>query len=185
MATVTPLPSGTRPEHRVLSFWMDRVLAELENFRSSPEVDAVHDLRVAIRRCRSLGAVLEEVDPHPAWGEMRKLARKLFRSLGALRDAQVMDDWVKKLAPGTDPVRAHLQATFESRIANFRQEALRAAGKFDEKAWRRYERTLRQRSQIVPVESLAAESLALERFERARELHAKALRTEKPKPWHA
>jgi hypothetical protein len=33
--------------------------------------------------------------------------------------------------------------------------------------------------------SLAAECLALERFENARELHAKALRTEKPKPWHA
>lgn len=185
MATVTPLTSGTRPEHRVLSFWMDRVLAELENVRSSPQVDAVHDLRVAIRRCRSLAAVLEEVDPDPAWRAMRKLARKLFRSLGALRDAQVMGDWVKKLAPGTDPVRAHLQATFESRMASFRQAALRAAGKFDEKAWRRFERTLRQRSQIVPVESLAAECLALERFESARELHAKALRTEKPKPWHA
>jgi CHAD domain-containing protein len=185
MSTVTPLTSGTRSEHRDISFWMDRVLAELQNVRSSPQVDAVHDLRVAIRRCRSLAAVLGEVDPDPAWGEMRKLARKLFRSLGALRDAQVMDDWVKKLAPGTDPVRAHLQATFLSRMAGFRQDALRAAGKFDERAWRRFERTLRQRSQFVPVESLAAECLALERFESARELHAKALRTEKPKPWHA
>jgi len=185
MATVTPLTSGTRTDHGALSFWMDRVLEELGNVRSSPEVDAVHDLRVAIRRCRSLAAVLEEVDPDPTWRAMRKHARKLFRSLGVLRDAQTMDDWVKKLAPGTDPVRAHLQATFESRMASYRQAVLRAAGKFDDKAWRRFERTLRQRSQIVPVESLAAECLALERFESARELHAKALRTEKPKPWHA
>jgi CHAD domain-containing protein len=185
MSTVTPLSSGTRPEHRGLSFWMDRVLTELENVRSSPDADAVHDLRVAIRRCRSLAAVMEEVDPDPAWPAMRKLARKLFRSLGALRDAQVLDEWVKKLAPETDPLRAHLQVTCESRIAGFRQAALRAAGKFDEKAWRRLERTLRQRSRYVPVGSLEAECLALERFENARELHAKALRTEKPKPWHA
>ena len=59
------------------------------------------------------------------------------------------------------------------------------AAKFDEKSWKRLERTLRHRSRLVPVGSLAAECLALERFESARELHAKALRTEKPKPWHA
>jgi CHAD domain-containing protein len=184
MATVTPL-SGVRAEHRGLSFWMGRVAAELKNVRSSPDADAVHDLRVAIRRCRSLAAVMEEVDPDPAWPEMRKVARKLFRSLGALRDAQVMDEWVKKLAPETDPVRAHLQATFESRMVGLRETALRAAGKFDEKSWRRLEHTLRQRSRFVPGGSLAAECLALERFETARELHAEALRTEKAKPWHA
>jgi CHAD domain-containing protein len=184
MATVTPL-SGVRAEHRGLSFWMGRVAAELKNVRSSPDADAVHDLRVAIRRCRSLAAVMEEVDPDPAWPEMRKVARKLFRSLGALRDAQVMDEWVKKLAPETDPVRAHLQATFESRMVGLRETALRAAGKFDEKSWRRLEHTLRQRSRFVPGGSLASECLALERFESARELHAKALRTEKAKPWHA
>ena len=184
MATVTPLSSGAHPEHRGLSFWMDRVLAELKNVRSSPDADAVHDLRVAIRRCRSVAAVMEEVDPDPAWPAMRKVARRLFRSLGALRDAQVMDEWVKKLAPETDHVRAHLQTTFESRMAALRGNAQRAAGKFDEKAWRRLG-TLRHRSRFVPMGSLAAECLALERFESARELHAKALRTEKPKPWHA
>lgn len=185
MATVTPLPSGSHPEHRGLSFWMDRVIKELENVRSSPDADVVHDLRVAIRRCRSVAAVMEEVDPDPAWPAMRKVARKLFRGLGALRDAQAMDEWVKKLAPETDPVRTHLQASFESGEPNLRENALRIAAKFDQKSWKRLERTLRQRSRLVPIGSLAAECLALERFESARELHAKALRTEKPKPWHA
>ena len=31
--------------------------------------------------------------------ELRRVPRKLFRRLGVLRDAQVMDDWVKHLAP--------------------------------------------------------------------------------------
>ncbi|OLD98106.1 MAG: hypothetical protein AUI36_45210 [Cyanobacteria bacterium 13_1_40CM_2_61_4] len=185
MATVATLSSGSRPEHRGLSFWMDRVIKEMENVRSSPDTDAVHDLRVAIRRCRSVAAVMEEVDPDPAWPAMRKLARKLFRGLGALRDAQVMDEWVKRLAPETDPVRAHLQTAFESNEPSLRENALRVADKFDQKSWRRLERTLRQHSRLVPVGSLAAECLALERFETARELHAKALRTEKSKPWHA
>ena len=185
MATVTTLSSGSRPEHRGLSFWMDRVIKEMENFRSSPDVDAVHDLRVAIRRCRSVAAVMEEVDPDPAWPAMRKVARKLFRGLGALRDAQVMDEWVKKLAPETDPVRAYLHTALESNGASLRENALRVADKFDQKSWKRLERTVGQRSRLVPVGSLAAECLALERFETARELHAKALRTEKSKPWHA
>jgi len=185
MATVTPLPSGSHPEHRGLSFWMDRVINELENVRSSPDPDAIHDLRVAIRRCRSVAAAMEEVDPDPAWPAMRKLPRKLFRGLGALRDAQVMDDWVKKLAPETDPVRMHLQTAFETNEPKLRENAIRLAGKFDQKTWKHLERTLRQRSRLVPVGALAAECLALERFELARQLHAKALRTEKPKPWHA
>ncbi len=172
MATVAPISAGAHAEHRDLSFWMDRVLKELENVRSSPDVDAVHDLRVAIRRCRSVAAAMEEVDPDPAWPVMRKAARKLFRALGALRDAQMRNEWVKKLAPETDPVRAHLQATFETSESQLRQQSLRAAHKFDQKAWRRLARPLRRRSRLVPAGSLAA-------------LHPKALRTEKPKPWHA
>ena len=29
---------------------------------------------------------MEEVDPHPAWTEVKELSRKLFKVLGALRD---------------------------------------------------------------------------------------------------
>lgn len=185
MSTVTPLSASAHVEHRDLSFWMDQVLNELESVRSSASVDAVHDLRVAIRRCRSLAAAMEEIDPDPAWPAMRKAARKLFRALGALRDTQVMDEWVKKLGPETDPVRAHLQAAFESKEPQLRDQAVRAVAKFDQRAWKHLALTLRQRSRLVPAGSLAAECLALERFESAKELHAKALRTEKPKPWHA
>jgi CHAD domain-containing protein len=185
MVTVSPLLSGSHPERRGLSFWMDRVIKELEKVRLSLDADSVHDLRVAIRRCRSVAAVMEEVDADPAWPAMRKVARKLFRGLGALRDAQVMDEWIKKLAPESDPVRTYLHASFESNEPKLQENALRVAARFDQKSWKRLERTLRQRSRLVPIGSLAAECLALERFERARELHTKALRSEKPKPWHA
>ncbi len=176
---------GSHSEHRGLSFWMHRVLEELANVRSSPDSDAVHDLRVAIRRCRSLASVMEEVDPDPAWPEMRKVARKLFRGLGALRDAQVMIEWVKKLGSELDPLRARLVSTLEAEEKDSRANALRIVGKFDEKDWKRLERHLRQRARLVPAGSLAAECLALERHERARDLHARALRTAKAKPWHA
>jgi len=183
MATVASLP-GPKPEHKRLSHWMERVLKELELVRESPDADAVHDLRVAIRRCRSIAAVFEEIDPHPAWVEMRQVPRKLFRRLGELRDAQVLDGWVKELAPDHDSVRLQLHSAFHAEDADLRDGALHAAEKFDIKAWRRLERELRRRARFVPVGSLAGQCLALERFEEAKELHTRAQRTDKPKAWH-
>jgi CHAD domain-containing protein len=185
MASVTTLPSGARVEHRGLTYWMDRVLKQLDAVRTSPDADTVHDLRVAIRRCRSIASAMEEVDPHPAWHQMRKVARKLFRGLGALRDAQVLKAWIKQLSAESDPLRAELLKTFEGKEQQLREEALYVAERFDEKAWKRLSRTLRQRVRFVPPGSLAAECLALERYQEAKELRANALRTEKPKPWHA
>lgn len=164
---------------------MNRVLEELGSLHTSPDPDTVHDLRVAIRRCRSLAAVMAEVDLDPAWPEMRKLARRLFRGLGALRDAQVMEEWIKKFGAEDDPLRAQLLSSIESDERRLTESALRVAAKFDEKEWTRLERHLRQRIRLIPVGGLAAECLALERFEEAKELHNRALRTEKPKPWHA
>ena len=185
MATVTTLSSNTRPQRYGLPIWMDRVVTEVHRLSTSPDAEAVHDARVAIRRCRSLAAVLQEVDPHPAWAEMKKLPRKLFRSLGKLRDAQVLQAWVKRLVPENDPLRAQLLKILEEREAESRQRALRAAEKFDEKTWRHLARTLQRRARLVPLNSLAAQCLALERYEEARELHTRALRSTKPKPWHA
>src|SRR5882757_3156052 len=184
MATGSTIP-GSRVEQRGLAYWMERVLEELDEVRTAPEADAVHDLRVALRRCRSLAAVMEEVDPDPRWPEMRKIGRKLFRQLGELRDTQVLEEWVEKLGGENDVVRGRLLAQLKKNGAVEREAALRAAGKFDVKAWKSHERVLGHRARVVAPNSLAAKSLALERFLAARELHMRALRTEKAEPWHA
>lgn len=183
MSTGVTIP-GSPAEHRDLIYWMERVLKELENVRAAPDADAVHDLRVAIRRCRSVAAVIEQVDPDPAWPEMRRLGKKLFRQLGELRDTQVLEDWAKKLAEETDPVRQQLLSMLEAREDELRQATQRVEAKFDQKAWRRLERSLRRRARMVTPDGPVAESLALERLEATRELHTKALRTERPRPWH-
>jgi CHAD domain-containing protein len=184
MAVIIPLPAGPAPEHRGLVFWMQRVLRELERVREAPEPDAVHDLRVALRRCRSIAAAMKEVDPHPAWEEMRKAGRKLFRRLGALRDAQVQEDWVKKLGAESDKLRSVILSALESRERASREEALRVADRFDAKEWKSLGTALRGRARLVPPGGLAAQCLALERLAEARELHRLALRSERPKPWH-
>jgi exopolyphosphatase/guanosine-5'-triphosphate,3'-diphosphate pyrophosphatase len=39
------------------------------------------------------------MDPNPNWKAMRKAGKRLFQRLGALRDIQVMMEWVEKLHP--------------------------------------------------------------------------------------
>src|SRR5208282_4805308 len=104
--------------------------------------------------------------------------------LGAVRDAQVMEEWIKKLAPENDPLRARLLVSLGTDEKQRADDALHVAEKFDDKEWAELERHLRRRVRLVPVGGLAAECLALERLEEARELLNRALRSEKPKPWH-
>lgn len=188
MASVTAIPSRARAQRHGLPFWMGRVrdeLARLRHASGEEEIDeTVHDLRVAIRRCRSLAAVLQEVDPSRPWEELRRKPRKLFRALGTWRDAQVLAGWAEKLAPAGDPTRTWLSELLQERAVRGRTEALRAAGKFDEVEWKQLERIVRRRARVAPLDGPAAQCLALERLEEARELHARALRSSQPGPWH-
>src|SRR5258708_37438424 len=82
---------------------MLRVPEECERAASELAPDPVHDLRVALRRCRSMADGLMAIDPDPAWKQMKKAGKTLFRSLGELRDVQVMMEWVQQLGPKDDP----------------------------------------------------------------------------------
>jgi CHAD domain-containing protein len=80
-----------------LRVWMERVLVECDRAAAGFEADPVHDLRVALRRCRSLADGLIALDPDSSWKDMKKTGRKLFQGLGELRDMQVMEEWIEKL----------------------------------------------------------------------------------------
>ena len=185
MAFAVSIPSRALSEHRDLAFWMKRALEELAGLRGDPSPDAVHDVRVALRRCRSVAAAVEEIDPHPDWLEMRDGARKVFRSLGDLRDAQVMEEWAARVQPGNDPLKGALLESLAARKESANKKALSSAAKFDEKRWHELERALTARLRRIPADGDAARCLAVERLEEARELHRRALRTESPRPWHA
>jgi CHAD domain-containing protein/HD superfamily phosphodiesterase len=82
-----------------LRYWLLRVLDECDRVRADFAPDPVHDLRVSLRRCRSLADGLIALDPDPDWKAMKKAGKRLFQRLGALRDVQVMIEWIEKLAP--------------------------------------------------------------------------------------
>jgi hypothetical protein len=86
----TSKPTGLR-------YWMLRVLDECDNVAADFSADPVHDLRVALRRCRSLADGMMAMDPDPSWKAMKKAGKRLFQRLGALRDIQIMMEWIEKL----------------------------------------------------------------------------------------
>ncbi len=84
-----------------LRYWMLRVLQECDHVAADFGADPVHDLRVSLRRCRSLADGMMAMDPDPEWKAMKKAGKRLFQRLGDLRDIQIMMEWIDHLHPAT------------------------------------------------------------------------------------
>src|SRR5215469_8003355 len=89
-----------------LRYWMLRVLDECDNVSADFAADPVHDLRVSLRRCRSMADGMMALDPDRDWKAMKKAGKGLFQQLGALRDVQIMMEWIDKLEVGPAPAEA-------------------------------------------------------------------------------
>src|SRR5271169_4566251 len=118
-----------------LAFWMHRVLEECAHASVEFAPDPVHDLRVALRRCRSIADGLRALDPDASWKQMKKAAKRLFDRLGELRDVQVMEEWVARLGGLDDPVTLALLQFLAGRESQLKQEGAQALIQFDEKHW--------------------------------------------------
>jgi CHAD domain-containing protein len=171
----TSVVARTKPKLG-LRAWMERVLVESDR-AAGFEAGPVHDLRVALRRCRSLADGLMAMDPDSAWKDMKKAGKKLFQALGDLRDMQVMQEWIEKLGEAGDPVTAKLLDHVRAREAASKQEAFKALDQFDRKQWRQWTKTLPRRASRVRPGSVVFKHLALEKWMAAYDLHKRAMST--------
>jgi len=179
------LPAAVPQEKKAgLAYWANRVLEECDKASASFAADPVHDLRVAIRRCRSMADGFLTADADPAWKQMKRLAKPLFSSLGELRDAQVMLEWVAKLSHPDDPVGASLSAALTQRETELKAAAQQALASFDRKRWGALNTHLAKRVGRIPMEGLVFQHLALERWLEARELHRRAFRNRSGVAYH-
>ena len=164
------------PKRIGLAHWMEQVLLQAEKAAESFEADAVHDLRTALRRCRSIADGMISFDADPAWKKMKKAGKQLFQSLGELRDTHVLKDWIERLAPENDPSAQAMNAFLARREDEFRITAAAAVHQFDRAKWSEWARWLPSRAVRIPLDSAVFAHFALERWQRARELHRRALR---------
>ena len=167
-----------------LGYWAARVLDECDKASHDFAADPVHDLRVAIRRCRSMADGFLSVDPDPAWRQMKKLGKGLFASLGDLRDTQVMMEWVTKLSAPDDPLREILLDSLQTKEEALKLVAKEAVSSFDRKRWMVLNSRLAERATRVPLDGLVFQYLALERWHDAYQLHRTALRNRSAVAYH-
>jgi CHAD domain-containing protein len=172
------------PKKFGLDHWMKQVLKEADRAAQDLAADPVHDLRVALRRCRSVAEGMHAIDPHCSWKKMRKAGKELFSSLGDLRDCQVMMEWTAKIGAAGDPVTQALIEYFKQREQAFKQQVVHAFHRFDRQQWQRWSQSLPQRAARVPVGSEPFQCLALERWAEARRLQRPALKTGRPLAFH-
>ncbi len=153
------------------------------------------------------------LDPDPRWKAMKKAGKRLFQRLGALRDVQVMMEWVEKLEPTrveraptpamqtsewvpeaatngtnsgpTDPAAQALLRILATREREQKLEAHAALEEFDRKQWSQWSKSLPARAARFHPGSPLFKHLALERWSAARELHNRALRNRSQAAFHS
>jgi len=167
-----------------LDVWMARVLELSQKVEDSWDADTVHDLRVAIRRCRTMADALSQVNPSPGWRKLKKTSRELFHHLGVLRDTQVEREWVKKLAPGGDPGRKMLLRHLTRRETQQKTIARGALKRFDRKDWKKWQRKLPDKARFFPLESVVYQRLALAQLNDAVNLYQTARKGRSRIAWH-
>jgi CHAD domain-containing protein len=197
-----------------LRYWMARVLEECEHVAADFSADPVHDLRVSLRRCRSMADGMMAMDPDREWKAMKKAGKRLFQRLGALRDVQIMMEWIQKLHPGPIATGASagsaevsadaasaggvthatlivpidparaLLQILQGREIEQKREARAALEEFDRKEWRQWSNSLPARAARIRPGSAVFKHLALERWTAARELHTRALRNRSQVAFH-
>src|ERR1700737_2302637 len=119
-----------------LGYWMARVLEECEQAGQGMDASAVHNLRVALRRCQSMGKGIAAIDPDPQWSKMLKSCRRLLRGLSELRDAQVLIELARNVGLADDGTASELFRLLRGREQGAREEAWTALQAFDSSQWK-------------------------------------------------
>ena len=167
-----------------LAAWMERAVGEIERTRRDLTPDAVHDLRVALRRCLSMADIHMTMDPFEGWKDMKREGRRLFKRLGDLRDAQIMREWAGRLFGEQDPAGQLMDAYLQIQEAQLRRRAAKTLDGFNLKKWQKWRSRLPSRLPSIPPEDPVFLQLALERWQAARELHHQALRNRSRMSFH-
>lgn len=179
----TQVPRSPAPAS-ALEKSLHRVLRKQKRARKKTEVEAVHDARVALRRCRSLAEGYAVIDLHSVWKRVDKLCKKQQRGLNDLRDVQVLSEWVKKLRLAAGPAGEKVSAVLKHEEKRANHTAKKSLDAFPRKRWKRWMQELPRRADLIPVGDARLASLALERLNEVFAAERHWQKTYKPADWH-
>jgi len=172
------------PASSALKRSIRRALGKHKRARKKLAPKPVHDLRVALRRCRSLAEGFSAIDPDPVWRRLRKASKQQQSGLSDLRDVQVLANWVEPLRLTAGPAGAALAKHLRKRERRAKREARSSLKSFPRKRWKRWLRRLPVRAELIPVNERRLAQLVLDQLTRVRDLHDLWTKEPGPETWH-
>jgi CHAD domain-containing protein len=137
------IPARGPSSHRErFETFVDEVLLQHARACRQPDGKAIHDLRVAIRRCLSVSAPMLRLDAGADWEGLHRSGRRLFRRLARLRDLQVQEVWLDHFDPRGDSLGALLRKELGREEKAARERAEAAILRFKRKRWARWREEL-------------------------------------------
>jgi CHAD domain-containing protein len=132
--------------------------------------ESIHDLRIALRRSRSLAEGFSELDTHADWRHLRRTSKSLQSRLAELRDLQVMREWIQRLGIGKESDGARLSEVLSGQEDKARHKARAALKDFSRNRWKKWKRRMPARADALPFNEPHFAALALRRLGEAQEL---------------
>src|SRR5665213_1335674 len=145
---------------------------------------AVHDLRVSLRRCRSLAENFSELDLHPVWRHLAKACKTQQQGLNDPRDAHVIAGWTHKLKLDRPSSGRVFAETIKKEEHGSRRKATKSLGNFPRKRWKHWLHSLPARADMIPVGESRLALLALERLGEAEGFERHWRKTRSVAAWH-
>lgn len=127
---------------------------------------------------------MSRFDPDPRWKKMNRAAKKLARSLGGLRDSDVLLNWLKKLPIAQEKMGTALRQSIEAEREDFKREASNGVRGFDAEKWNQWAAGLVPRADSVARDSLELHYVALEQWQKAYDRHRFAMRSRSKTSYH-
>ena len=114
---IAPGATFAAAAHTALQKQLDLMLDNLPGTRAGDDIEALHDMRVASRRLRAALSVFAGVYPAKPFALIEKQVARVTDALGAVRDADVLIEYMQKAAEdapesqrvGLDAFIHHLQ----------------------------------------------------------------------------
>ncbi len=109
-----PAPSFAASLRQIAAVLLDEIACARPLLAASGEVEAVHHMRVLLRRLRCLLDIARETMDVPGLGAPTRTLRRAFRRLGAVREIDILAAALPRNIEAADPALARLA---EARIA--------------------------------------------------------------------
>lgn len=92
---IRPDASFAEAAHTAITKQIGELFANLAGTRDGDDIEALHDMRVASRRLRAALSIFSEAFPRKLFGPIEKQVADITDILGAVRDADVLLDFMR------------------------------------------------------------------------------------------